>query len=297
MKFTYKWPSVSTQPVAQQALLINKKTHQEASPTQQTLAVGTVCAIVYFFTLLYIYGSALVNEFMHKKNINNTSIFSEFKKAPLLFFKGKYDTAFPLNTLSSSFEDSERIGTTICVIIFLATLQGFFSCQNIYSTDPKRAIIIAFNYLIVLCWLLFLYIFPYKKGTKKPSNAHSFLAFCILSALIINCFLIINLYTEFFDEYALSPLSGITYAIVGFAVFAVVVMILNNYSTTPVKSSFISFKFTHPAVAMCEMACLVLFGVFLIIFTQYPPIPSDQLSCVMIPNPESTSTPTSSPSL
>ena len=136
-----------------------------------------------------------------------------------------------------------------------------------------------------MCWLLFLFIFPYTKvtvGTKEQlltSKTHSFLAFCVLAALIINCFLIVNLYDEFFDQDALAPLSGIGYAIVAAAGFAVVVMIINNFSSDS------AFKYTHSMVALCEMACLVLFGVFMIMFTQYPPIPSDQLSCVMIPFP------------
>ena len=120
MKFNYKWPSISTQqPGAQQIILTNKQTKQEASPTQETLAVGIVCVVVYFFTLLYIYGSALVNEFIKKKGIKTVSgFFSEFMNSPLTFFKGKYDTVFPLNTLSSSFEDSERVGTIVLVMVF-----------------------------------------------------------------------------------------------------------------------------------------------------------------------------------
>ena len=68
-------------------------------------------------------------------------------------------------------------------IVFLALLQGLFASQNIYNSDPKRALVIAFNYVIVLCFLLFNFIFPSWKDSGDKERTlwlHSFLAFCVL---------------------------------------------------------------------------------------------------------------------
>src|SRR6185369_9902638 len=101
----------------------------------------------------------------------------------------------------------------------------------IYTSDPKRAPIIAFNYVIVLCWFLFLYIFPSKdvgKGVQKISLAHLFLAFCVLASIIINSFLLSDLYSEYYEEKDTKPLSGIGYALVSLIVLAGLTMIFST---------------------------------------------------------------------
>ena len=237
-------------------LLTNKITNTEVSTSDQTVAIGSATIIFYFLTLAYIYGSALY------KNSN-----------------GKLE----LYTMSKSFEYSEKIGTTIGVVVFMALLQTLFSYQNIYSNDPKRSTIIAFNYLIILCWLLFMFIFPSTKVSvmndgknvfkEVASPQHSFLAFCVLASLIINCFLIVNLYNDYFDEKALESLMGIGYAIVAASILAIITMIVNAKNKGD----------AHLFVAFAELSCLILFGIYLIFFIQYPPVPSNQLSCVLLP--------------
>jgi hypothetical protein len=272
MKIPYKWPNIS-QTSGQQTLFMNKKTKQEVSTNDQTLGIGIATIIFYFLMIFYIYISGAINQ-------NGIKTFSDFLDKIKDFRPSK------LNTLSSSFEFSEKIGTTICLIVFLALLQGIFSFQNIYSNDFKRAPIIAFNYVIILCWLLFMFIFPSKivNSTIKTSSIHFFLAFCVLTAIIINCFLVSNLYSEYFELKDLEPLNGIGYALVGLVLFAGITMIFNTLSDID-KFNWI-LKYTHSGVAYAELCCLILFGVFMVIFIQLPPLPSDQqLSCVMVPVP------------
>lgn len=279
MKFSYKWPSISSN-TPQQAIFTNKKTNKEVHTSNETLSIGIATALFYFFTIIYIYVSGAINNNSIPFSINSPKEFiSSMMGVKEAVVKSIKDLSiFNLNTLSSSFKGSERIGTTVCLMIFLALLQTLFSYQNIYSNDIKRAPVIAFNYVIILCWFLFLYIFPSKMIGKqeKSSKAHLFLAICALVSIIINCFLLANLYSEYFDEKTIEPLSGIGYALVAFLLFSGITMICNVH---------IGGHLAHEAVAYSEMICLILFGIFLILFTQFPPLPSDQLSCVMIPSP------------
>lgn len=294
LKFHYKWPTASTKS-AQHAILTNQKTGQEALPSNETLGIGIATIIFYFMTFLYIYGSGAINN-NNVLSDSETTIDSLKKIGNALWdsvkigfsrkaFDENSNSIFNLNTLSSSFKGSERIGTTVCLVIFLALLQGVFAYQNIYGTDLKKSTIVAFNYFVVLCWLLFLYIFPSRKkgGT---SMTHLFLAICVLVCIIINCFLISNLYLDYFDSKSLEPLSGIGYTLVAVILFSGMTMITNGYFHT---------HLTHELVAYSEMACLVLFGIFLIIFIQFPPLPTAQLSCSMIPSPSPTSPSPTSP--
>lgn len=286
MKISYKWPTVSKSNGAQQAILTNRKTEEKVSTSEQTLGIGIAAVVFYYMSLVYIYGSSIVKI----NEIDGMKSFWTFIKSCI-----KDGSIFHLNTLSSSLQNAERIGTTVCLVLFLALLQGLFSYQNVYSDDPKRAPIIAFNYLIVLCWFLFLYIFPYKQvanGIKKTSKSHLFLAFCVLASIIINCFLLGNLYGEYYEENDVKSLTDIGYALVALAVFSGLTMLVNidSISNYGKKLGFTRLGFfSHEAVAYSEMCCLILYGIFMILFIQFPPLPSAQLSCVMVPN-TSTST-------
>jgi len=298
LKFKYKWPT-ATKSSVQQTILTNQKTGQEVHPSDQTLSIGVATVLFYFMTLVYIYGSGAIvdNEvligsksFLDKLKKIISACFTSIKQgfSTKAFMKNS-GSIWNLNTLSSSLKNSERIGTTVCLVVFLALIQGVFAFQNIYSTDFKKSTIVGFNYFLVLCWLLFLYIFPFKKvgGESKLSKSHLFLAVCVITSIIINCFLIANLYSDYFDSKSLEPLSGIGYALVGCAVACVLSMLIS----IPFNNHL-----THELIAYSEMSCLVLFGIFLIVFIQFPPLPTDQLVCTMVPGSNSTPTLTPIPS-
>lgn len=269
MKVEYKWPIVKNKTHVQnnlnQAALINQKTGNIVENSKQTTAVGTTTVIFYLLMLLYIYITGALSD--------TGNIKSDFLGILLNSIKnGKF---LKLNTLSISLQHSERIGTTILLVCFLATLQTLFASQNMYIGDDKRSLIVAFNYIIVLCWLLFLYIFPSKTIGKKEttSTAHAFLVFCIMLSIIINSFLIIDLYSVYYDAKSLESLKIITYIIVFFCILCGLVMLFTNIFTNFMESIMIAYF---------ELICLILFGIFLIIFIQFPPLPSNELSCVMV---------------
>ena len=199
-KFHYKWPSINDlkkQTTVQQA--INKQTKQEVFSTDQTLGIGITTVVFFIITFLYIYLSAIVK----KNSITTVGSFGE------LFINSCKDLSIlNLNTISGSFELSEKIGTTVCLVIFLALLQAVLSYQHIYSNDIKRAPIVAFNYVIILSWLLFIRFthsqFYYYSCYWRPSLSN-------LRQPTINCFYQIGhfLVTSFFNSLT-SFLSSVT---------------------------------------------------------------------------------------
>lgn len=251
----YKWPILNLQQLQPQQA-ISKTTGKDILPTQETINIGITTIFFYFFMLFYIYITAL-------------------GKPSELF--NKLGSFYNINTLSTSLEKSEKNGTIIFIMLFLALLQGLFSSQGIYSNDPKRAPIIAFNYVIFLCWLLFLFIFPYKKigNTQKTSIPHIFLAICVLLSLIINSFLISNVYSDYYEETSIMSLYGITYLLIGLSIAAIIIIFLGGI--THFNPIYISL-----GVAYAELACLITFGIFLCVFIQFPALPNNKLDCVMV---------------
>jgi hypothetical protein len=274
MEFNYKWPTTNKQGDKQQILLVDKRSQQELSTSDKTLGIGISAVIFYFFTLLYVYVTAVMGQARANKSTADITYYGLFKNLG-------FNSILNLNTLSTSFQYSEKIGTSICILVCLALLQGIFAFQNIYATDVNGGTIIAFNYIIIMCWLLFLFVFP--RNEKGLSHSHLAVAFCMLASLIINCFLVVMLYREYFDDNSIKPLSDISYILVGFLLANILVMGLSMIK----ESSYPIIGQLHKLgrlVPWTELVSLILFGVFLILFIQFPPLPNAHLSCTMVPN-------------
>jgi len=262
MKFIYKWPlssQSSGQSPGQSNILVNTQNNQSQQPTTQTQIIGSFTGIAYLGMLMYIYYSAM-------KNKSNKS-------------------TFYLNTLSTSFQYSEKIGTTIGIFIFLALLQGLFSSQGIYNTNPKCAAIIAFNYVFVLCLLLFMFIFPEGNG----EIGHGVIALFVLCSLIINCFLLLNIYSDYYNDDSLLPLSIIVYMMVGSAILTV--LCFTGYTIISWKMKKYVNEM-HLGVACSELICLLLYSAFIFVYMQFPAVPQVQLNCTIQESGESTQAPT-----
>jgi len=264
----YKWPIEQSSKYGNKYIqqgLINKATGQEIDNSEKATIVGSVTVVVYFLTISYIYISALfMQNNLTGSNLTISNLISAIKS----------NKFFTFNTLSTSIEFSGKVGTTIFLIVFFALIQSLYFYQNIYTTDDKRATIIAFNYIMILCWLLLMFIFSSKTvpgGKKISSKLHFSLAFCIIFGICLNAFLLDDIYSVYFDT---QLLKSIGYSMVCLAILSFFAMIL-NFNLTRFE------YFTHLAVAITEMTCLILFGVFLIIFITYPPIPDANLECVM----------------
>jgi hypothetical protein len=236
----YKWEVVSGQSGRNpsQALYTNKK-NEQVETSEQSVSIGIATSVVYALMLAYIYGTAL------RKSIR-------------------------FNTFSLSFEKCEKVGTTVLLIIFLALLQGLFASQGMYTkTDMKKTLIIAFNYVIIMCWLLFMFVFPMYGG--KVSLFHSFIAFFVIFCVIINCWLTYTLYDEYFVKKDLEPMFYSNVVMTVLAVIAGIFMITHYFYRSSIKF-----------VAIFELLTLLSYISFNTVFMNLPPIPDATLSCKIV---------------
>lgn len=241
-KFNYKWPILNKQqnslsPV-QNISLITKDTNKVISTNDKVLAVGIPTLFFYYIMMGYIYITGMGEK-------------------------------WKLNTLSDSIQNCEKKGSTTLIIIFMALFLSLFAYQNLYGTDSKKAIIIAFNYIFTGCLILFMF-FPPKENGKKL-KFHGVLAFLVLLSYITNSFLIVNVYKDYYKDEEVLPLVIIGYII---AICSVIAMLIMLYH---------AFGGSDKLVAIIEFICIAIFGAYLAIFIQFPPIPNVDLSCVMIP--------------
>jgi hypothetical protein len=242
----YKWPKADNQQLKQQLKqqILNKKTEEDVDVKVESLGTGIASVIMYFCSIFFIYISAIKND----------------------------SWKFKLNTLSYSLEKSNKSIVILLLMIFLALLQIFFSFQNIDVKNPKRAPVVAFNFVIITCILLLTVIFSNEK--KKVVISHFMIAFCTIIALIINCFLISLTYEDYFFKKDIEPLNIISYIIFGVASIAGLLMLWG------IKNGGFTI-FLSKGIAFFELVCLILFGIFIILLVQYPPLPNDELSCVL----------------
>jgi hypothetical protein len=240
----YKWEVADNRQNKQnkqgtnQALYVNKKNEQVES-SEQSISIGIATSVVYTLMLAYIYGTA-------------------FRKS------------IQFNTFSLSFEKCEKVGTTVLLIVFLALLQGLFASQGMYTkADMKKSLIIAFNYVIITCWLLFMFVFPMHDG--KVSLLHSFIAFFVIFCVIINCWLTYALYDEYFTKKDLESMLYSNAIMTALAVIAGIFMITHYFYRSSIKF-----------VAIFELLTLLSYISFNTVFMNLPPIPDATLSCTII---------------
>jgi hypothetical protein len=235
----YKWPMENNKSRSAQSALFTTRKDEEIESSEQSLSIGISTSVIYILTLSYIYITAV---------------------------RKKYD----FNTFSISFENCEKIGTTIFLIVFLALLQGLFASQGIYTkTDTKKAIIIAFNYIIILCWILFMFVFP--KYGDRISMLHSFIAFFVIFCFVANCWLTYALYNEYFNK---EDTNAMLYSNIIMSILAIVAgffMATHYFLNTSIKF-----------VAFFEFITLFSYVIFNTVFMMLPPIPDANLVCKIV---------------
>ncbi len=274
MTISYKWPIVENQDedpnftLVNQYSLVNKETNKVVKNSKQTLDVGISTVVMCSLAFSVIYGTGWYNQRELAKINSQNSI---------------------LNTLSNSIQYANKNLTIIFLIIFLGLLQGLFSCQNIYSDDPQKAVINVLNYIIIICWLLFMFIWPASpNSTSTPGNIsemkisklHIALAIIVLASIIANCFLIRSLYLQFYKQEDLKILESVCWSLVVCSVVAGLSMFANTVVST--YGSIFLQRITHGCIAFSELGCIIIFIVFIGIFMNLPALPNQtQLSCVM----------------
>ena len=156
----------------QSAFFYHKESKNTIETVKSTKNLGISTGIIYLLMYVYIYVSAYTN--MKTNGVELSYV----------------------TTTSESYQHCEKKLTIVFLIVFLALLQALFNKQNFYK-DSRSISVVAINYVIIMCWLLFFYIVPsnFDQITKqKNSNVYHFvLAFIVLVSVMYNSFTISNL--------------------------------------------------------------------------------------------------------
>ncbi len=214
--------------------LFSYKENRVIENSQDSTIIGYVSCVFYILLIAYIYISGM--------------------------------NRLQLNTFSTSFQNCEKIGSTIFLFIFLGLLQGLFAAQGFYKKDIINIIILVLNYIIILCWVLFMFVFPYTKD-GNISKTHSLIAAFVILIMTINCWLTYDRYSQYYKD--LDNLFSINVVLTLLAGLAGFFMITHGIFKTSIKY-----------VAFFELITLLIFVLFLVFFTQLPVIPSEELKCV-----------------
>lgn len=322
MSISYKWPTKvklqTNPPGVQQALFVENRTKQQVQTTTQdtTMQLGIATVCMYFVTLFWIYGTSYARTSDFRPWTWLRSLLNWIAE---MKFNGKVygvsdalnklttDEYTVLHTLSDSFQHCSKPMTAIFAFTLIGLLTSLYLSQNFGDIeDSKRIIPIIANFLILLTWVLFFYIYPGR-------DAHIPIAFVCLAATLINAYLVMYLYVEYYTGDLIDSLTTLSWVIIGFSLFSAIVMIASNTTNNRWngfewtkkraegikvgtgwfqskdwvewrKIMLIKFNIGTQLIAISEALVLIAFGAFLIIVTQMPPLPpADSLECTITP--------------
>jgi hypothetical protein len=175
-------------------------------------------------------------------------------------------------TFSEAVENSEKIGSVILIILFLAFLQSLFTIQNFNRNNFERASLVVVNYIVVLGILLLFYIGPSKYV------GHGFIALVLTTTILYTSAMINILYHRFYTDDSLYELNTITYTIVAF--FILLVLVFGVFAVTRFSGNY--YIIVHHILSISELGFLFLYSIFIIYFGQMPKLMADsELSCII----------------
>ncbi len=218
---------------------IEDNTKEEATAEGSIVAIMT--SLILVISIMYMYWTS-------RKNLN--------------FFIKKNSASY---TFSEALEHSEKIGSIILIVLFLAFLQTLYTIQNFNGTDLERSSIIAVNYVVILGLLLLFYISPDRH------IGHGTIA-AILSTVIVYSTSMTNvLYHKYYkseDLWNIDVLSKIILAFYCFLVFIFVIFIFSRFSG-------LFYVSVHHILGFSELSLLLLYAIFIAFIGQLPKILSD----------------------
>lgn len=247
--------------------------------TSYALGIATFIAYALCFTSVYI--SAIINcrrqtlmKILKNQNINVNYI-SDYS---LLFKSGFDNNPLKVNTISFSLDNSSKKISILGLMIFLLFLQLLFLTKNItFNTDNiMGTLVFVFNFLIITFWLLCLFVPPADRR-GNASLAHFGIAFLILTLILVNSVLISYMYYEYFTFDTIKDLLvSCLLVIIGMVLFfgsLLVYGIIHRFFRA-YESRYISIF-----IGFSEMLSLIFFGVFIIMLSRCPPLPSGPKIC------------------
>lgn len=264
MKFKLKTPILDDNNIFKNRL--QQQIHQ--FPTQTTihkdnensLAVGIMASLAYYFFIFYMYGSSL-----YKNNINI--------KNPT------YQKNF---TMSEAFEGSERIGTTISIILMgslfftLLVEQGFATRS---SSDTEISVIVT-NFILLFSMLLLMVVGP--TGSSVKIGFHVFLANLIIIFCVYNSFMIPTIYSEVYEDPMIDIIQIIGYVLTGLAFLILVFYTLLSWFRGKSNFSIQLVTTFITGISVLEIMFSLLFGSVFGMFGALPALIHQDKVCVAV---------------
>ncbi len=137
-----KYPVVVEDTPGVQQLLVRKNNSDLEQPTNESQIIAIMSSVALVLSVLYMYYTSRSKLQFKLTNGSNSYTFSE------------------------AAEHSEKIGSIIFIIFFLALLQCLFTIQNFNRYNFERASLVAVNYIVVLGLVLLFYI---RSNKYQPS--------------------------------------------------------------------------------------------------------------------------------
>lgn len=237
------------------------------------MALGVSSAFIFAVAFIYMYGWSY--NFLGK----NKALRDE-------------EICFPIISMSSAFQHTEKIFPTIMVIIFLLLMQFYYNQQHIFEfgneNDAIRILCVVSTYFLVIAWFMLFYVLYNQK------EFHAAVAFVVLLFTTMMCYTMYKLYDRDYQEKGLEGIKACAYMSITVSCLLIAVSCVKFYRERNVKVSPLTkppsaklppSKFTlgiDYAFNILEVINIVVFFIFLVICSTLPPLVKQQdITCVI----------------
>jgi hypothetical protein len=251
MKLSLKYPVANANPYnAEEQIFNSTKSTQQVENTKTATILGSLTFLAYLSVFVSVYGSSRWNgDISFIPQIINKSV------------KGF--------TMSEAFEHCHKESSTIFIILFLALLQALYTEQNFSYEDPKRIAVIAMNYLVLIGWLSLYFVL-------RDQKSHYFVAILVLICTLVNTLMVTELYNENYDKSELDMINYPCYILIAIYLTLCLIFILSGIYYFSYKSTTQISRLITGTIGIFEITSIILFGIFIVIFSQLPPLPNNQ---------------------
>ena len=291
MKLKLKYPTLLETQENQALFHLNSpaptSTNQENSNTEEATILGSLATVFYFLIFCCAYGSTyykgkfLVNNYDYHSSFSLSDCSSVFECKPHNIL-GSNKTNLDV-TMSQAFKGCEKTLVTLMIVIFFGLFLGLYTVQNFTLDNMKTIPVLVLDFILLACWILLYFV------TTDKKIAHHIIAFIISICMLSNVILVYMLYNEYYQSEDLDILNFPSYFVFGLYALLIIFFMFSFFLWDKFP------KFFYIAVPIVEILAILSFTVFLGVFSQLPPIPSDSnIACSYVPTPV-TQSPTNAP--
>lgn len=229
---------------------------KEHAKLTQGLGIGTT--ISYFLFFFYIYGSALYKD---KISILNPTTKKNF-------------------TVSETFENTERIGSTIFLLLlgslyFTLLVEQGFATRN--SSNLEISVVFT-NFVFIAVMLLLFLVGP--TGSMVKMGGHALLTIVIMVFCVYNSYMIPIIYKEIYSSELLDNMEYMSYTMIAL-MFSIIIIYSILTAIRYYKPNYTKTILTLiTTISVIEIIFLSIFGSIFAIFGQLPALVHQDKMCI-----------------